>query len=149
MPEAPVNQSSLPIRGGHEGILLVEDEPAVPLVAEAALASLGYRVFPAASGLEALQVWETHRQEFELLLTDMVMPNGITGRDLALRLRASAPQLPVFYMSGYNREMAGRNFALSEGSNYLPKPFDLTSLASMVRASLDRGASPPFANRSV
>ena len=150
VPATPVDQGSSPIRGGHEGILLVEDEPAVRLMAEVALASLGYRVFPAAGGLEALQVWETHRHEIELLLTDMVMPNGLTGRDLALRLRARAPQLPVIYMSGHNREMAGRNFALSEGSNYLPKPFDLTSLASLVRASLDRGASnPPFAIRPV
>jgi PAS domain S-box-containing protein len=137
------------LRGGHEGILLVEDESAVRVVAEAALTGLGYRVFSASSGQEALQVWETQRHEIELLLTDLVMP-GITGRDLALRLRESTPRLPVIYMSGYNREMAGGNFALSEGSNFLPKPFDLTSLASLVRISLDRGASnPPFAQRSV
>ena len=150
VPETPVDQGSLPMRGGHEGILLVEDESAVRLVAEAALTGLGYRVFPAASGQEALQVWETQRHEIELLLTDMVMPGGITGRDLALRLRASAPRLPVIYMSGYNREMAGGDFALEEGTNFLPKPFELAGLAKVVRASLDRGASnPPFANRSV
>ena len=149
MPETSVVQGNSPIRGGHEGILLVEDESAVRVVAEAALTGLGYRVFSASSGQEALQVWETQRHEIELLLTDLVMP-GITGRDLALRLRESTPRLPVIYMSGYNREMAGGNFALSEGSNFLPKPFDLTRLASLVRVSLDRGASnPPFAHRSV
>ncbi len=149
VPETSVVQGNSPIRGGHEGILLVEDESAVRVVAEAALTGLGYRVFSASSGQEALQVWETQRHEIELLLTDLVMP-GITGRDLALRLRESTPRLPVIYMSGYNREMAGGNFALSEGSNFLPKPFDLKSLASLVRISLDRGASnPPFAHRSV
>lgn len=150
VPDTPVDQGGPPMRGGHEGILLVEDESAVRLVAEVALADLGYRVFSASSGPAGLQVWEAHRHEIELLLTDMVMPGGITGRDLALRLRASAPRLPVIYMSGYNREMAGGDFALEEGTNFLTKPFELAGLARLVRASLDRGASnPPFANRSV
>jgi PAS domain S-box-containing protein len=138
------------LQGGHETILLVEDEPAVRAVAEVALAGLGYRVFAASSGLVALQVWEEHKHEIELLLTDLIMPDGITGRDLALRLRAGAPKLPVIYMSGYSHEVAGGDFPLEEGMNYLPKPFDLTSLAKQVRASLDRGATtPPFASRSV
>ncbi len=145
LPTTPAGQDGLPVRGGHEGILLVEDESAVRVVAEAALVNLGYRVFTAPSGLAALQVWEMHRHEIELLLTDLVMPDGITGRDLALRLRASAPQLAVIYMSGYSQEMAGGDFPLEEGTNFLAKPFDLTGLAKLVRASLDRGVTnPPF-----
>ena len=76
-------------------------------IAQAALTGLGYRVITADSGLAALQIWEAHRHEIELLLTDLVMPGGITGRDLALRLRASEPRLPVVYMSGYSYEVAG------------------------------------------
>ncbi len=133
------------LRGGHEGILLVEDEPSVREIAQAALTGLGYRVITADSGLAALQIWEAHRHEIELLLTDLVMPGGITGRDLALRLRASEPRLPVVYMSGYSYEVAGDDFSLEEGVNYLSKPFDLASLARIVRASLERGATrQPF-----
>ncbi len=60
------------------------------------------------------------------------MPDGITGRDLALRLRDSAPKLSVIYMSGYSHEVAGGDFNLEAGNNYLPKPFDLSSLAKLV-----------------
>jgi two-component system cell cycle sensor histidine kinase/response regulator CckA len=136
--DAPV-AASLP--GGHEGILLVEDESSVREIAQAALTGLGYRVFPAMSGVAALQVWETHRHEIDLLLTDLVMPEGITGRDLGVRLRDSEPSLPIVYMSGYSYEVAGDNFTLKEGVNYLPKPFDLASLAKIVRGMLDRGAT--------
>jgi two-component system, cell cycle sensor histidine kinase and response regulator CckA len=145
--EAMEGRAGTPLPGGHEGILLVEDELAVREIAEAALVGLGYKVFPAPSGLAALQVWEAHQHEIELLLTDLVMPAGITGRDLALRLRSVNPRLPVVYMSGYSDDVAGGGFTLQEGMNYLPKPFDLASLARMVRTSLDRGATKmPFAN---
>jgi CheY-like chemotaxis protein len=131
--------------GGHEGILLVEDESTVRDIAQAALTGLGYRVFAATSGLAALQEWEMHRHEVDLLLTDLVMPDGITGRDLAMRLRESAPQLRIIFMSGYSYEVAGDDLVLKEGVNYLPKPFDLASLARIVRGMLDRGQShPPF-----
>jgi two-component system cell cycle sensor histidine kinase/response regulator CckA len=138
--------SALP--GGHEGILLVEDEASVRDIAHAALTGLGYRVFTANSGLAALQVWELHRHEVELLLTDLVMPEGVTGRDLAHRLRESAPGLRIIYMSGYSYDVAGDDLLLKEGLNYLPKPFDLASLARIVRNMLDRGASrAPFSLR--
>ena len=131
--------------GGHETIMLVEDELAVRMVAEVALQGLGYRIFTASSGLAALQVWEEHKHEVELLLTDLVMPEGITGRELADRLKAENPKLPVVYMSGYSHDVAGGDFRLQEGVNYLPKPFDIARLAVIVRAALDRHASrPPF-----
>lgn len=131
--------------GGHEGILLVEDEVAVREIAQAALTGLGYRVFPATNGLAALQVWEAHRHEISLMLTDLVMPDGMTGRDVAVRLRESDPRLPIIYMSGYSYDVAGNDFVLKEGVNYLPKPFGLANLAEIVRAMLDRGASQsPF-----
>jgi CheY-like chemotaxis protein len=135
--------SSMP--GGHETILLVEDELAVRMVAEVALQGLGYRIFTAVSGLAALQVWEEHKHEVELMLTDLVMPDGLTGRELAERLKAENPRLPVIYMSGYSHEVAGGDFRLQEGVNYLPKPFDIEKLAAIVRAALDRHSSnPPF-----
>jgi CheY-like chemotaxis protein len=140
-------QPQAEVRGGHEGILLVEDEPAVRKMTESALTGLGYRVMSAPSGLAALQVWAAHKHEIDLLLTDLVMPDGVNGRELAVQLRESNPALPVVYMSGYSRDVAWGDFSLQEGTNYLPKPFELTTLAKIVRASLDRGVTrAPFAN---
>ena len=145
LPAMAAGAAAAAIPGGHEGILLVEDEATVRDIAQAALTGLGYRVFTATSGLAALQVWELHRHEVDLLLTDLVMPEGVTGRDLALRLRETAPKLRIIFMSGYSYDVAGDDLALTEGVNYLPKPFDLASLARIVRTMLDRDATrPPF-----
>lgn len=133
------NEMVLP--GGHEGILLVEDEAAVRQIAEAALVSLGYRVFPAVNGKAALQVWDTHKQNIELVMTDLIMPEGIGGAELALLLLAENPQIPVVYMSGYSNDATAEDLHLEEGVNYLSKPFDLTSLARIVRSTLNRAVA--------
>ena len=139
-----VAQPTTVVRGGHEGILLVEDEPAVRRVAVAALESLGYRIFIAPSGLAALPVWAENQAKIDLLLTDLVMPDGLSGLELATRLQESNPWLPVVFMSGYSHDVvAGGDVVLKEGTNYLTKPFDLTSLAKIVRTSLDEGTKRP------
>ncbi|ATC62741.1 hypothetical protein CMV30_01475 [Nibricoccus aquaticus] len=131
--------------GGGEMILLVEDEAEVRAVARFALVRQGYQVIEAEHGAKALEAWAQHTGKIKLLLTDVVMPGGISGVDLALRLRQEQPGLRVIYMSGYSPEMAGKNFALREGVNFLPKPFDMTTLTRVVRASLDRaGSAAPF-----
>ena len=137
---SPAAQLPAAVRGGHEGILLVEDEPAVRKVAVAALEGLGYRLYIAPSGLAALPVWAKNHAEIDLLLTDLVMPDGISGLELAKRLHDSDPRLPVVFMSGYSHEVAGGEVVFKEGINYLTKPFDLTSLAKIVRANLDASA---------
>ncbi|MDQ5979421.1 MAG: two-component system, cell cycle sensor histidine kinase and response regulator CckA [Verrucomicrobiota bacterium] len=110
-----------------------------------ALRSHGYRVLPAANGQSALDIWATHRREITLLLTDVVMPGGITGLQLAHRLQAEKPGLRVIYSSGYNREAAGKELAAAEGVNYLAKPYDLDKLFQMVRETLDgRHSNRPF-----
>jgi two-component system cell cycle sensor histidine kinase/response regulator CckA len=149
LPQMTTGPAAVSLPGGHEGILLVEDESTVREIAHAALSGLGYRVFPATSGVAALQVWEAHRHEIDLLLTDLVMPEGITGRDLGLRLRESEPDLPIVYMSGYSYDVAGEDFVLKDGVNYLPKPFDLASLARIVRSMLDRDGARPMLDRPV
>jgi FixJ family two-component response regulator len=73
----------------------------------------------------------------QLLLTDLVMPEGISGRDLAATLQADQPQLKVIYMSGYPGDVAGRGLTLREGGNFLQKPFSPIKLAELVRAVLD------------
>ncbi len=131
--------------GGGETILLVEDEAEVRAVARFALVRQGYQVIEAEHGAKALEVWAAHGDKIKLLLTDVVMPGGISGVDLAVRLRKEQPGLRVIYMSGYSPEMAGKSFAIREGVNFLPKPFDMATLTRVVRSSLDRaGSAAPF-----
>ncbi len=122
---------------GTETILVVEDEPAVRMMIESLLLHRGYRVRSAATGLQALEIWMDHGQEIDLLLTDMVMPDKITGRALAEQLVRQKPKLRVIYVSGYSPEFAGKDFPLREGENFLAKPFDSNRLLLAVRGSLD------------
>jgi len=125
-------------RGGNETILLVEDEVTLRISVRSALMRLGYRVLEAATGNEAIKVWHEHRHEIKLLLTDMVMPEGTNGRELAERLSAESPNLKVIYTSGYSTEVAGPDLQLEDGVNFLSKPFEAHKLARTIRAQLDR-----------
>jgi len=72
-----------------------------------------------------------------LLLTDMVMPGGISGQELAARLRGDRPQLKVIFVSGYSANIAGREFQLGRGEAFIPKPFATDQLLKVIRESLD------------
>lgn len=89
-----------PARGGGQTVLVVEDEVFLLAMVEDLLIALGYNVLTAASGQEALEQADTGAT-FDVLMTDVVMPGGIGGFDLARRMRARRPDLPVVYMSGY------------------------------------------------
>ena len=105
----------------------------------------GYRVMTASNGRAALEVWARHKDEIALLLTDMIMPEGISGQQLARQLLAEKPALKVVYTSGYNAEIAGKELKLTDGVNYLAKPYELERLFRTVRAALDGTVSrPPF-----
>jgi two-component system cell cycle sensor histidine kinase/response regulator CckA len=125
------------MRGGNEAILLVEDDPSLRVSIRLTLSQLGYRILEAPTGVKALEVWNQNRDEIRLLLTDMVMPDGMTGKDLAQRLLGEDPKLKVIYMSGYSTEVVGKDFPLKEGVNFLIKPFKSSKLAQTVRESLD------------
>jgi CheY-like chemotaxis protein len=128
------------IRGGTETILLVEDDPAIRPVTAKFLRKHGYRVIEAANGLEALHQWEKEGSQFSLLLTDMVMPEGMTGLQLATRLRQVERSLKVIIASGYNSEFTDPDDALMKGTVYLSKPFEPHQLLETVRKCLDAGA---------
>jgi PAS domain S-box-containing protein len=130
----PVRVSSMP--GGEETILLVEDDVALRRLVRSILASLGYRVLEASSGRDALGVWTLHQQEIKLLLTDLVMPDGMSGLELARLLLGHNPELRVIYSSGYSPDIAGHEVALREGTNFLTKPYSPQALAETVRARL-------------
>jgi signal transduction histidine kinase/CheY-like chemotaxis protein len=126
------------LRGGNETILLVEDDTFLCASTRKTLSQLGYRVFEAVNGVEALEVWKAHRDEIHLLLTDLVMPGGINGRELGKWLFKEEPGLKVIYMSGYSAEVADGDFPLEEGVNFLAKPFQAQKLAQVIRSRLDK-----------
>jgi CheY-like chemotaxis protein len=107
----------------------------------------GYRVYQAPTGTAALKVWAEHKQEIDLLLTDMVMPEGISGRELADRLQKENPKLKIIYTSGYSPGMAGKDLALLAGFNFLPKPYPPSRLAEVVRACLNNESGTAFLTR--
>jgi len=125
------------VPGGKEIILVVEDDPLVRNLTHATLSRYGYEVLEAGNGREALQIWDREAGRIDLLLTDMVMPGGLSGRQLAARLRETKPTLKVIYMSGYSFEMVRGDLPPSEANNYLAKPFDSVRLVRMIRACLD------------
>lgn len=125
-----------PLRG-TETILLVEDEPLVRDKTAAGLRSYGYEVVTAASGPEALVAWEKRAGQIDLLVTDMVMPHGLSGLELAVRLRANKPDLPVVICSGYSRELSDTGLSQVPGAVYLPKPFELPKLGALARGLFD------------
>ena len=129
-------------RGRNELVLLVEDELAVQEMGTQALRRQGYRVITACSGRAAFEIWNEHKAEVDLLLTDMIMPEGVSGQQLARRLLEEKPRLKVVYTSGYNAEIAGKELKLTDGINYLAKPYQLERLFRTVRAALDHTGTP-------
>jgi PAS domain S-box-containing protein len=134
-PKAASGLSSLPT--GTETILMVEDDPSLRPLVSRILERCGYTVLCAASGPDALQVWQEHRDAISLLLTDLVMPEGMTGLELAQRLLKERPRLKVVYTSGYPAR-AGDGPPLMEGVNFLQKPYSTPNLAQTVRNRLDQ-----------
>lgn len=124
-------------RGGSETILLVEDENPVRLLGRHVLERAGYEVLEASNGVEALEVWERNKDRISLLYTDMVMPEGISGHDLATRLQEQNPKLKVVFTSGYSSDFAGKELDLKEGQNFIQKPSQLGQVLRTVRQSLD------------
>jgi CheY-like chemotaxis protein len=116
----------------------VEDEQAVRLLVGNSLQRCGYTVLLAVSGIAALDVWKKHRDEIQLLLTDMVLPDGMMGRELAETLKSEKPQLKVVFTSGYSANVIGKGTSLVEGVNFLQKPYHPYKLAQTVRDCLDR-----------
>ncbi len=136
---ATASKAETQVPGGAETILLVEDEYAVRAVTRRVLESQGYRIYEATTVREALEVWRSHAEEIELLLTDIVMPQGLTGRELAEQLRAQRPALKVIFMSGYSADVVGKDteFFRRTRSFFLQKPCSGRTILETVRRCLD------------
>ena len=122
---------------GNETILVVEDEPQVRRLIARSLRALGYQVYEAMNGQDALVLWQMHGMHIDLLFTDMVMPEGMTGLELAEHLRALKPGLKTIISSGYSSEMVQSGAPTRPGLAYLPKPYEAKALAQAVRQCLD------------
>jgi PAS domain S-box-containing protein len=121
---------------GEELILVVEDEHAIRQVLVYLLQSLGYRVLEAEDGPGALKHLKGD-DCIDLLLTDVVLPNGISGGLLAADAKEMRPEIKVLFSSGYTRNVLIRDRRLEEGVHLLTKPFRLAELATTVRRVLD------------
>ncbi len=132
-----ITPSSLPSHGKNEMILLVEDEEALLLIGARALTMFGYQVLTASSGQEALKLWEEHGETIDLVITDVRMPHGISGLELADKLWKMRPSLKIIVMSGYSMEVVKNGTAGPSRYTFLAKPFDLRNLSETVRHCLD------------
>lgn len=127
---------------GGESILLVEDEDAVRHLVRNVLVRHGYVVLDAPGGEQALEMFERHADRVALLLTDVVMP-GMSGRELAARLRARRPELKVVYMSGYPGDVLGDRGIPEPGMTLIQKPFTPRTLLRRLREVLAKPSGTP------
>jgi two-component system cell cycle sensor histidine kinase/response regulator CckA len=122
---------------GSASILLVEDEEAVRAFAARALSSRGYRVHVAASGAEALEIMKQTGGAVDLVVSDVVMPE-LDGPSLLRELRKQRPDLKIIFVSGYAEDAFKKNLPEGEAFSFLPKPFSLKQLATVVKDTLER-----------
>jgi hypothetical protein len=110
------------------------------------LERFGYSVIEAAAGPSALELWRASRDEIDVVVTDVIMPDGMTGVDLARTIEREKENVPIIFISGYNNDLldVGRDFP--EHGAYLPKPFPPLELAQLIRKRLDQRGSPASAN---
>ncbi len=123
---------------GSEAVLVVEDDESLRKLAIKTLEKYGYTVLPAADGREALRLCEEYKDPIHLMVTDVIMP-GMSGKDLANRLKDMMPDLRVLYMSGYTDNAIVHHGILEKGIAFLQKPFTPEGLARKVREALETG----------
>ncbi len=134
--ELEIKDISFDLPKGTETILLVEDEEMVRNLSRTILEECGYTVFEAHNGLEALKICEQRDYKFDLLMTDVVMPE-MGGRELADLLKEKLPDLQVLFTSGYTDDAVVRHGVIELGTNFIQKPFTPVLLAKKIRELLD------------
>jgi CheY-like chemotaxis protein len=127
--------AAVSVAGGHETIMVVEDDALVRGFVVAQLHALGYKTIDAADSRAAMAHVE-RGTSFDLLFTDVIMPGGMTGRQLADAIIKRRPGIKVLYTSGYTDNAIVHHGRLDEGVLLLTKPYRKTQLAQMVRRAL-------------
>jgi signal transduction histidine kinase len=123
-------------RGCGESVLVLEDEPALRRLVATHLENLGYSVVSVANGEDALSAIES-MESIDLLLSDVMLPGGLSGREVATEMKRRRPEVKILLMSGYAKEILRGEDPLGSGDALLNKPFQLTELARKVRGMLD------------
>jgi CheY-like chemotaxis protein len=118
------------------GILLVEDEETIRLMARLYLQSSGYRVLEAGDARRAIALWEKHAGEIDLVVTDLMMPGGLNGHQLIEHLQAHRPDLKAIFVSGYSPDSFDNPTILNRTTPFLRKPYRLKNLVEMVQDCL-------------
>jgi CheY-like chemotaxis protein len=138
-PVQAVQEPAVPDAGSQETILVVEDDEDVRATTVDNLRELRYRVIEAADGPGALAVLQ-REPRIDLMFTDIVLPGGMTGAQVAAQARSLRPDLRVLFTTGYARNAIVHQGRLDSGVHLLTKPFSFAELASKVRDLLD---APP------
>ena len=125
------------LKGGSETILIAEDEEPIRRLIQVTLERYGYRVLSAESGAKALEILSENGAKVDMLITDIVMPGGISGRELAQKLQVLRLDLKVIFTSGFTSEAVSKELNLEPGINFLRKPFSIYGLVELVRHRLD------------
>lgn len=120
-----------------ETVLVVDDENAVRSLTTRILGRAGYRVIEARNAADALRLCESSSEEFDLVLTDVVMP-GLNGRELVEQILQTRPDVAVLFMSGYTEDEGLRRGVAETGFPFLQKPFSPADLVAKVREALAR-----------
>ncbi len=121
--------------------MVVDDEPSICDILGYILGGQGHQVYKAGTALEAWTLWQANRDKIDMVISDIYLPDGLTGFDLAGYIRAAAPDLPIIYMSGYQPAMITGGDNLIVGVNYLAKPFDVLDLLNVITRALERSSS--------
>ena len=129
--------TTLSLEGGHETILVVEDDPMLRILVVGQIRSLGYTALTAANAPDALVIIDGPA-DIDLLLTDMIMPGGMNGRELADEAQRRRPSLKILHTSGYSNTAIIHDGQLDAGVLLLAKPYQKSALARMIRAALMR-----------
>jgi PAS domain S-box-containing protein len=129
-------------QGGNETILIVEDELDLRSLSRIILEQFGYCVLEAENGVDALELWRQHGAKISLVLTDVIMPQGMNGYQLAELLRQERPDLCIIFSSGYSSDVGERDLSSIPRSCFLQKPYPPLSLVQLVRHCLDHPGEP-------
>ena len=135
---AEPGEQGRPIRGGSERILLIDDEPSILKMEQQMLERLGYTVTVRTGSLEALETFRSDPEAFDLVVTDMTMPN-MTGIQLAAELKMLRPELPIVLCTGFNNLVNDEKCRANGIQGFVMKPVIMKELASTIREVLDNG----------
>jgi DNA-binding response OmpR family regulator len=136
--EEPVIEQITPGGAHDETILVCEDDHDVRAYSVEALQELGYQVLEAPDGPSALHLLQTYDGRVDLLFTDVVLPGGMTGANLAAQVRTLRPQTKILFTTGYARNAIVHHGRLDAGVELITKPFSYGELAARIREILDR-----------